>query len=207
MLSDLPRLYLITDRHLAADEEDFLTRLEQALAAGAGMLQMREKDLSPAELFRLGQQLRLLTRRYGAKLLINERVDLVLGLDADGVHLPENSLPTATVRELLGPRKLIGVSTHNLTQINPQASAGADFVTFSPIYPTPSKSVFGPPQGVAELEKACQQAEIPVYALGGISVERITECQQAGAFGVAVISAILASDQPDKAVQQFLCQL
>jgi thiamine-phosphate pyrophosphorylase len=207
MTSDLPRLYLITDRHLAADEQDYLTRIEQALAAGVGMLQLREKDLSAADLFRLGQQLRQLTRRYGARLLINDRVDLALAVDADGVHLTESSLPTAIARHLLGPRKLVAVSTHKIGQINRQADTGADFVTFSPIYPTPSKAAYGPPQGVAILKEACQQAVIPVYALGGITAERIIECRQAGAFGVAVISAILTNTHSSEAAQELLSQL
>jgi len=204
MSSHLPRLYLITDRHLASDEETFLQKVEQALAAGVRMVQLREKDLAAAELFRLGLKLRDLTRRYETYLLINDRVDLALAIDADGVHLAENSLPTPVVRKLLGPRKLIGVSTHHSEKISQQAAEGADFVTFSPIYPTPSKAVFGPPQGVAALAEACRSAVIPVYALGGLSAERVTECQQAGAFGVAVISAILASDQPDQAVRNIL---
>lgn len=206
MPDSLSRLYLITDRHLVRDERDYLSRIEQALAAGVGMLQLREKDLATGELFRLGQQLRQLTRQYDARLLINERIDLALAVDADGVHLPENSLPTSVARRLLGPRRLIGASTHQIEQISRQAAEGADFVTFSPIYPTHSKLPYGPPQGVATLEEACRQARIPVYALGGITAERAGECRRAGAFGLAVISAILASDHPKQAVQSILRQ-
>ena len=200
----LPHVYLITDRKLAASETDFLDKIEQALAAGIRMVQLREKDLPPAELFQLGQTLRTLTHRFGASLLINDRLDLALALNADGVHLPENAIPTAVARRLLGANKLVGVSTHRMEQIKKHAEAGADFVTFSPIYATASKAAYGAPQGLVALEKACQEGSLPVYALGGITFERATECRDAGAFGVAVVSAILASSNPFQATQDLI---
>ena len=204
MPEELPRLYLITARQLTQNQEEFLHRIEAALAAGVRLVQMREKDLSAAELFQLGQKLRKLTQAYQARLLINDRIDLALALDADGVHLSESSLPVDKARQLIGGHRLIAVSTHRKDQILQAASAGADFVTFSPIFATPSKLSFGPPQGLAELKLACQAAPLPVFALGGITADRVTGCQQAGAFGVAVISAILADRNPATATEKFL---
>jgi len=202
----LPRLYLITDRHQTADDGDYLNRIESALAAGVRMLQMREKDLTANDLFILGQKLRQLTRRYDALLLINDRVDLALALDADGVHLPETSLPPAAARQLLGPQKIIGVSTHRESRIRQAAADGADFATFSPIYSTPSKISYGLPQGLASLGKACRATSLPIYALGGITADQVSECRQAGVFGVAVISGILAADDATTATKNFLGQ-
>jgi thiamine-phosphate pyrophosphorylase len=207
MPPQLPPLYLISDRRLVPHPEDFCDRIKQALDAGVRMLQLREKDLCAGELYRLGRNLRDLTRRYDALLLINDRIDLALALDADGVHLGGKSLPTPVARQLLGREKLIGVSTHSLEEISTATTEGADFVTFSPIYPSLSKPAYGPPQGLSTLSKACQLNDIPVYALGGIIPERVAECRAAGAHGVALISAILAEKQPAAVCQRILGQL
>lgn len=200
----LPRLYLISNRLLFRDEAAFLGALEQALSGGIRLLQLREKDLAAGDLFLLGRKVRTLTRDFGALLLINDRVDLALALDADGVHLTENSLPTHTVRKMLGPECLIGVSTHSAKQIPDLAAQGADFVTFSPIYPTPSKLSYGVPQGLDKLTSACAQSQLPVFALGGITRERSVKCLAAGAFGVAVISGILSAENPASATRSYL---
>lgn len=202
-----PTLYLITDRHRCPEGRTLIETVEQSLASGLRMVQLREKDLPAAELWPLCQQLRALTRRYQAQLLINDRVDLALACDADGVHLGEHALPVEVARRLLGPSRLIGVSAHSPERILDAARSGADFCTFSPVYETPSKRAYGEPQGLDKLREACQASPLPVFALGGIRPDRITPVLQQGASGVALISAILAATDPAAATRQILAQL
>lgn len=199
---DFP-VYLITDRHQLAEGQNLLSACEAALRGGVTALQLREKDLSAAELLPLAHALRELTHQYKACLLINDRIDVALACEADGVHLGGHSLPTDTARALLGPDKLIGVSTHNLTEIDKAASLGADFVTFGPVYATPSKAAFGAPQGLEELRTACVTSSLPVYALGGIKTTNRAEVLSAGAKGIALISGILAQVDPLDAARNF----
>ncbi|MDY0292355.1 MAG: thiamine phosphate synthase [Desulfuromonadaceae bacterium] len=196
-------LYLITDRHQCGAGFTLLSAVEAALQGGVSAVQLREKDLVPRELLRLARQLRTLTARYGAQLLINDRVDIALAADADGVHLTEQSMDIRSARALLGSKGLIGVSTHSLQRARNAAEDGADFITFSPIYLTPSKAKYGEPQGVENLRAVCAEIKIPVFALGGITPERHAEVLRSGATGIALISAILGAPNPTAAAQQF----
>lgn len=197
-------LYLITDRNQVASGHSLISAVEAALQGGVKAVQLREKDLSVAELLPLAQGLRDLTRRYDAQLLINDHIDLALSVHADGVHLGGHSKPTDVVRSLVGPELLVGVSTHSKAEVNLAAEQGADFVTFGPVYTTPSKAGFGPPQGLETLTDVCNDSLLPVFALGGINLTRVTEVQDAGANGVALISAIIASPNPRSAAEAFV---
>lgn len=196
-------LYLITDRNQVASGHTLMSAIESALQGGVKAVQLREKDLSATELLPLAQELRALTRRYSALLLLNDHIDLALAVHADGVHLGGHSLATDIVREQAGPNLLIGVSTHSNTDILLAARQGADFVTFGPVYATPSKAAFGPPQGLEALSEACRISSLPVFALGGITPSRAAAVRQAGACGVALISAIIASADPRRAAERF----
>ncbi len=200
---DFP-LYLITDRHQIASGHTLFSAIESALLGGVKAVQLREKDLSVTELLPIALELRELTKRYEARLLINDHIDLALNVQADGVHLGGNSQPTDVVRQLIGPDLLIGVSTHSNADICLAAKQGADFVTFGPVYSTPSKAAFGPPQGLNALVEACRVSSLPVFALGGIDPSRVTEVRRAGASGVALISAIIASPDPRASTEAFL---
>lgn len=203
----LPPIYLITDRRQLPSMRKFLGVLEELLGAGLRLVQLREKDLNAAELWPLAEEIRRLTSGYACQLLINDRIDLALAIGADGVHLGGHSLPTAEARKLLGPNKLIGVSTHHPDEIAPHAAAGADFVTFGPVFPTPSKAAFGEPVGLENLQNACQQSPIPVYALGGIKTDNCRQASAAGASGIAMISALLCSFTPVQTFHLFSQQL
>jgi thiamine-phosphate pyrophosphorylase len=209
MSADRPgfALYLITDRLALPPGRDLLKTVEQALTGGVRAVQLREKDLSAAELFDLAIRMRSLTRSHGARLLINDRIDVALAAEADGVHLGHGSLPPTRARALLGPQKLIGVSLHQLDQIPAAAQDGADFITFSPVYHTPSKAAYGAPQGIERLREACRASRIPVFALGGIRAEHLEEVQAAGAYGIALISAIFAAADPAAAARTLLSSL
>jgi len=197
-------LYLITSMQALPEGQDLLDAVEQALQGGVGAVQLRDKELPDDKRLQLARQLRSLTRLYGARLLINGSVDIALAVEADGVHLGAASLSVAEARQLLGPSRLIGYSAHSLKELGSAAEQGADFATFSPIFFTPSKAAYGPPQGMERLQAACSTSPLPVIALGGIDQNRITAIRQAGARGVAVISAILSSSEP-RAAAQALC--
>ncbi len=197
-------LYFVTDRQQTAGRP--LTDVVQsALDGGVRAIQLREKDLEGGELYKLAAQMRDLTARYQARLLINDRIDVALAVDADGVHLGQTSFPVDTARELLGADKLIGVSTHSTAEII--ASAGADFIVFGPVYFTPSKAAYGEPQGLERLRKAVEQSPAPVFAIGGLQADRIAEIQAAGAHGIALISALSAAPDPSQAAKDLVAKL
>jgi thiamine-phosphate pyrophosphorylase len=196
-------LYLVTDRKLTAGR-DLAWVIERALEGGVKAVQLREKDLGGRELFLLAEKIKLLCERYGAALLINDRVDVALGVDAAGVQLGVGSLPVAAARELVGENRLIGVSTHSAAEAREGAQAGADFVLFGPVYETPSKAAYGKPQGVARLKEVVEKISLPVYAIGGIKAGNIAEVRGSGAAGVALISAVLSAADPMVATREIL---
>jgi thiamine-phosphate pyrophosphorylase len=197
-------LYLITDRSVLPAGSSLSDAVREALEGGVKCIQLREKDLPPGALFSLALELRQLTRRFGAKLLINDRADVALACDADGVHLTASSLPVPVVRKIIGPERLIGVSTHHSGTLRNAAEEGADFATFGPVYFTPSKAAYGPPVGVDKLAEACRAVDLPVFALGGVKFERLPEITAAGAAGIALISAILGCPDPRSQTERFL---
>ncbi|PLX99260.1 MAG: thiamine phosphate synthase [Desulfuromonas sp.] len=200
-------LYLISDRKAVPEGKDLLEVLEAALLGGVRAVQLREKDLDAARLLPLARQLRELTGDYQAKLLINDRIDVALAVEADGVHLGSHSLPIAVARKLLGPDRLIGVSTHNHQQIHAAVAGGANFITFGPIWYTLSKTLPGEPVGPEALKEACRQSTVPVFALGGVTPKGIPELHAAGCHHVACIGGILQQEDPTAASRAFLAQL
>ena len=138
--------------------------------------QLREKDLSPRELYPLALEMRQLTQMYGARLLINDRVDLALAVDADGVHLTTTSLPAAVARQLLGPGRLIGVSTHSIEEAQAAANDGADFVVFGPVFYTPSKAPYGSLLGSTPCGPCEPRSPYPFWPLGGSRRRTSTRC-------------------------------
>ena len=199
-------LYLVTDR-LHTGGRDLLYVLEQALDGGVQAIQLREKDLSGKELFILAEKTRRLCERYEAALLINDRVDMVLAVDAAGVQLGKSSLPLPDARALLGKDRLIGASIHSLEEVQDAENGDADFIVFGPVYFTPSKAAFGAPQGVPALKKIVEITRLPVYAIGGIKPDNISEVRSVGVKGVALISAIVEASKPKDATQRIIEQL
>ncbi len=182
------RVYLISDFQRVGKDR-FLGKLEEALEGGIRSLQIREKDLRSKDLLLLAQEVRPLVHRYNAKLFINDRADIAVMAGADGVHLTEASVQASEVKNKF-PDLVVGVSTHSIEGARLAEKQGADYITFSPIYKTPSKASFGPPQGLDPLKQACQAVSLPVLALGGITLHCVAECLEQGAFGVAVISDV-----------------
>ena len=208
------QLYLISDRHLVAPR-DLAEVCDQVLGALARdpsairvALQLREKDLDGRELYRLAAALRSICTRHGAYLMVNDRIDVALAVGADGVHLPADSIAIADARRLVGPSRLVGVSTHSAAEAADAAAAGADFAVFGPVWPPLSKSGYGPARGVEVLGAACRAAAaMPLFALGGVTAERVAALLGApggaGAAGgggrpagVAAIGAVFGADDP-----------
>lgn len=138
-----------------------------------------------------------MTSPRAVPLIINDRVDLMLALNLDGVHLRANSLPVADVRRVVGVDRLIGLSTHSLAEVRQANRDGADYVVFGPIFDTPSKRQFGSPVGLEQLAEACRLSAVPVFAIGGVTGASAPDVLRAGSHGIAVIGSIL--DQEDAA--------
>jgi len=165
------------------------------LAAGLPAVQVREKDLGARELALLCRRIRGLTLDTRALLIVNDRVD---------VALAATSLPVEDIRAVADKRLRIGASVHSLPDALQAELEGADWLVFGPVYDTPSKRMYGPPQGLDKLARVAAAVRIPVVAIGGITPERVGEVRRAGARGVAVVSAILATDSPADATRRFL---
>ncbi|MDX2171328.1 MAG: thiamine phosphate synthase [Deltaproteobacteria bacterium] len=195
------RVTLVTDRAATAGRP-LLEVVAAALAAGVGAVQLRERGLPTRELLALAETLRAATAEVGAALLINDRVDVALACGADGVHLPAHGMTVAEARALLGPTRLIGVSTHAPAEVAAAAAAGADFAVFGPLFDTPSKRPYGAPLGVAALAAARSAAPaLPLIAIGGIDAGNADQVRAHGADGIAVIRAVLSAGDPGRAVQ------
>lgn len=194
-------LYLITDRHQTGGRP-LLEVVEAALSGGVRAVQLREKDLPTVELYDLAWELRSLTARFDARLLINERIDVALAVEADGVQLGINSLPVTAARRI-APDLIIGYSSHSVGEAAAVLAKGADFVTFGPVFPTPSKAAYGEPLGLDALAEACDRLSGPVFALGGIKQTNLAQVTVTGCYRVALISDILAAPDPAAAAEAF----
>jgi thiamine-phosphate pyrophosphorylase len=189
-------LCYVTDRHSLAGASEvtkklLLEKIELAAKAGVDWIQLREKYLSGRELMKLAVNA-ILRAGSGSSVLVNDRVDVACATGASGVHLGEHSLPADQARRLVSQRCqkenfIVGVSAHSIDAASQAEQAGADYVIFGPVYPTPSKASFGQPQGVQRLREVCQRLKIPVLAIGGITLENAGECFAAGTAGIAAI--------------------
>lgn len=172
------------------------------LALDAVALQWREKDLTRADNERLIRRV----RETSTRLIVNGDAELARSLSI-GLHLPETGLPVVEARRIVGSSALIGRSVHGVDGAREAERAGADFLTFGPIYETESKRQYGPPAGIARLVDACAAVSIPVFALGGITLERVEECLAAGAHGIAGIGMIWDTPDPTAAARALLDRL
>ncbi len=193
------RLMLITDQ--STSQLPLIEAVKLALEGGVTAVQLREKDLESKNLFLLAEELRELTLRYGAALIINDRVDIALATEADGVHLGRHSMPISVVRRLLGlpgSCKFLGFSAHNIQEAVGAEEGGANYITLSPIFPSKDK---GPPIGTRAISLVKEYLRIPVIALGGIKEETAAEVMENKADGLAVISAIIDQADPKSRAQ------
>jgi thiamine-phosphate pyrophosphorylase len=194
------RLYLVTDRRQTRGRP-LVEVVEHALQGGVRAVQLREPDMEARPLLELARQLCAVTARHGALLLVNDRIDVALACGASGVHLPSHSFLIEDARNLLGPDRLVGVSTHHAHEVAAAKAAGADFAVFGPVFETPSKQAYGPPAGLEALASATRISDLPVLAIGGITADRVSDVIARGAAGVAVIRAVLEAQEPAAAAR------
>mgnify|MGYP001605645214 FL=1 len=198
------KLYLITDRKVLSSQFSLLSSVEVALKGGVKAVQLREKDLGTRELIDMAYRMRELTDKYNAKLFINDRVDIALSVEADGVHLGQKSIPTYAVRKIVKDKFMIGVSAHSIEEAKQAEEGGADFITLGPVYKTPSKLKYGQPLGVDIIRKTKAEISIPIFAIGGVKQFRVKEVMDAGADGIALISGILGAKDIKEKTGEFL---
>ena len=196
------KVYLVTDRKQTKVPLPEAVRL--ALQGGVRAIQLREKDLPIRELLSLAQELRAVTSESGAKLFINDRVDVAVAVGAAGVHLGHQSMPPEAVKRIVGNRMLIGVSTHTIEEAKAAEAGGADFITFGPVFFTPSKSAFGLPVGLECLKDAKKSVKIPLFGLGGIKSGNARQVFSSGADGIAMISDIFGADDIQRAAEDVI---
>ncbi len=195
-----PLLYYITDRK-ALPGEDPLPIIEQAVADGIDLIQIRERDLPVRSLLALVEEAVKAAGAGPTRILVNDRLDVAVAASAAGVHLPAHGFPVDEVRRNY-PDLLIGASTHNLDELRRAADGGADFAVFGPVFETPSKKAYGPPVGLEKLAEAARTVNIPVLALGGVTLENAADCLRAGAAGLAAISLFQNSADLRETIQR-----
>lgn len=196
------KLYLVTDRGILAGR-DLVKSIEEALRGGATLVQLREKDISTLEFLNIALKVKAVTDKYNIPLIINDRLDIALAIDAAGLHIGQADMPLKTARKLLGKEKIIGVSTSNVKEALEAEKDGADYVGVGAMFPTntkkDTKSV-----SLEELHNIKNSINIPVVAIGGINKNNIKLVFNAGADGAAVISAILGEDDIKSACMSLL---
>ena len=205
MLSSLVLCH-ITDRQALtrAPLRDFI---RDAVRAGIDLIQIREKDLETRELLGLAETAVSAARATPTRVVVNDRLDVALALGAAGVHLGGQSLPARVVRRLMPAGFLVGVSCHSLEDALEAESAGADYALLGPMFETPSKLGYGPPLGLGKLREVTGRVKIPVLALGGLTIERVKPCLEAGAAGIAGISIFQTAESLAERVRELRGQL
>ncbi len=202
MLED-KKLYLVTNSDKFESEDLFLDAVASALKGGVDILQLREKNMPANKIIELGKKVKLLCAEYGATFIVNDRVDIAYVLDADGVHLGQDDMDIESARKILGNNAIIGISTHAPAQAQKAIADGADYIGMGPVFTTPTKpgrqSV-----GLEYVKWVSENIKIPAFAIGGIDLDNVQDVVNAGAKKIAVVRAIINSDNPEKAAQEFL---
>jgi len=202
----LSSLYIILDPSVCP-ARPLVEVLTVAAEAGAPLFQYRNKTASMKEAYGEALALRQAAAKAGVLFIVNDRCDLALAVDADGVHLGQGDLPLDLARRVMGPDKLIGISTHNLDQVRDASAGKPDYLGFGPIFTPGSKQDHDPVVGVEGLRAMRRLTSLPVFAIGGIQIDQAGEVMRAGANGVAVVSAILKAPDISYAVNAFLAQM
>ena len=190
-------MYFITDS-TNYSEEEFLYRVEQALMGGITLLQLREKDKSTREYIDLAEKVHTLTKKYNVPLIIDDRVDVALAIDAEGVHVGQSDMPVSTARKLMGYDKIVGATTKTVPQALEAYEQGADYLGVGAIYPTTTK-VKTVLTSTETLGNICSAVPIPVNAIGGLNKDNIDVLKGIPIAGICVVSAIMKADDPKQA--------
>ena len=197
------KLYLVTDRALAGGR-DISDIVKEAVEGGATMVQLREKDIDTRDFIELALRLKKVLAPYGVPLIINDRVDVALAADADGVHIGQSDMPYAMARAILGPARIIGLSVENFAQIEEANGLDVDYIGVSPVFATPTKTDTAAPFGLDGLAKAVEMSVHPTVAIGGMNAGTAANVIATGTDGLAVVSAIVCAPSPRKASEELL---
>ncbi len=194
-------VYVITDRRTAGDRS-LLDIVQAAIRGGATVVQLREKEASTRAMIELGQALLEITRAAGIPLIVNDRVDVALAIGAEGVHVGQDDMPAAMARRLIGPDRILGVSARTVEEAIQAQRDGADYLGAGDVFGTPTKPDAGAPIGVEGLARIARAVSIPVVAIGGVTPRNASAAIEAGAVGVAVISAVVGAPDPEAAARR-----
>lgn len=193
-------LYLVTDRTLAG-ARDFDDLVGRAVRGGCTLVQLREKDASSGELYERALRLKRVTDYFHVPLIIDDRVDIMLAIDAAGVHLGQSDLPAEAARRLIGPDKILGVSARTVEEAEAAESAGADYLGVGAVFPTATKTD-AEPVARETLAAICAAVRIPVVAIGGLNAKNILLLEGSGISGAAVVSAVMGAEDPEEAARK-----
>lgn len=196
-------LYVITDEQLSPGRTHF-DIARSAIEGGARIIQIRDKTAKDRHFYEAALAIRKLTAEAGALLLVNDRVHIAAAVEADGVNVGQTDMPVSAVRELLGPKSIIGLSCDSIEQAAEAQGLGADYVGFGPVFSTSTKLDAGPVSGLETLKQVCAGVAIPVVAIGGIGAVNIAEIAAAGAASAAVVSAIVCADDMKQATTELI---
>lgn len=192
-------LYLCTDRELMSTET-LEEAVEQAIKGGCTVIQLREKDCTSQEFYETGKRIHEITKRFNVPLIINDRVDIALAVDADGVHVGQSDLPAAVVRSIIGEDKIVGVSATNLSEAKQAVLDGADYLGVGAMYQTDTKTD-AQTVTMEELRAIRSAVDVPVVVIGGINQKTLDNFKGMGIDGLAVVSAVIAADNIEQAAQ------
>jgi len=199
-------LYVITNRHLCAPKS-LLTVISEILDVGVKAIQLREKHLDDVALYKLAHPISKLCRTNNARLFINTNVQVAIDVRAAGVHLPDVDVSIAEIKAQSDSDFLVGCSVHSVDTAKKREVDCADFLTYSPIFPTTSKPTNIPAVGIENLKKLTAQVKLPIFALGGVTPARVSECLKTGASGIAVMSGIISSTDAAERAKSYLSAL
>lgn len=194
-------LYLVTNN--SEDEEKFLNIIEESLKGGVSVVQLREKKAETLDLYNLALKVKEITQKYNVPLIINDRIDIALAIDADGVHVGQSDMPAKTARSMIGEDKILGVSAANIKEAKKAQRDSADYIGVGAVYPTNTKDdATSVPK--KELKEIVKSVDIPVVAIGGITQENVHELNDCGIDGLSVVSAIMEAKNPKIASKNLL---
>ena len=194
-------LYLVTDN--SDDVDKFLNTIEEGIKGGVTVVQIREKTADTLDFYKLALKVKEITTRYNVPLIINDRVDVALAIDADGVHVGQSDMPCDITRKLIGKDKILGVSAHTLEEAQKAELDGADYLGCGAIFPTSTKEDANY-MTKNELKKLVSGVNIPIVAIGGINLNNAHELKDTGIAGLSVVSAIMSSENPKKSSEELL---
>jgi thiamine-phosphate pyrophosphorylase len=199
-------VYLVTDRGLSRGRST-LEIVQAAVRGGVSVVQLREKEVGTRRFYEEGLTIREHLRSSGIPLIINDRIDLTLALDAEGVHLGQDDMPADIARRILGPEKIIGISVNDLSDINRQAHEYADYLAVSPVFFTATKEDLTTPWGIDGIKRVRSMTHLPIVAIGSIKRDNAHDVIMAGGDCVAVVSAIVSADDPEDATRLLLSEV